>query len=70
MGARPLRRVVEQYLEDPLAEMLLKESCRQEARKLRARLTEERVVFEREEEAVSALAIEGDGSEPITADES
>lgn len=44
--------------------------CRQEARKLRARLTEERVVFEREEEAVSALAIEGDGSEPITADES
>ncbi|CRH86013.1 ATP-dependent Clp protease%2C ATP-binding subunit ClpC [Chlamydia trachomatis] len=50
--------------------MLLKESCRQEARKLRARLTEERVVFEREEEAVSALAIEGDGSEPITADES
>ena len=37
MGARPLRRVVEQYLEDPLAEMLLKESCRQEARKLRAR---------------------------------
>ncbi|SPN73572.1 ATP-dependent Clp protease ATP-binding subunit ClpC,protein disaggregation chaperone,Predicted ATPase,ATP-dependent chaperone protein ClpB,AAA domain (Cdc48 subfamily) [Chlamydia serpentis] len=50
MGARPLRRVIEQYLEDPLAELLLKESCRQEARKLRATLVENRVAFEREEE--------------------
>ncbi|WP_100934817.1 ATP-dependent Clp protease ATP-binding subunit [Candidatus Chlamydia corallus] len=50
MGARPLRRVIEQYLEDPLAELLLKESCRQEARKLRATLVENRVTFEREEE--------------------
>ena len=69
MGARPLRRVVEQYLEDPLAEMLLKESCRQEARKLRARLLEERVIFEREEES-PALAVEGDGPATVTADES
>ncbi|QVE48902.1 ATP-dependent Clp protease ATP-binding subunit [Chlamydia crocodili] len=50
MGARPLRRVIEQYLEDPLAELLLKESCRQEARKLRANLSEDRVTFERDEE--------------------
>ena len=69
MGARPLRRFVEQYLEDPLAEMLLKESCRQEARKLRARLLEERVIFEREEES-PALAVEGDGPATVTADES
>lgn len=51
MGARPLRRVIEQYLEDPLAELLLKESCRQEARKLRATLVEDRVTFEKEENA-------------------
>ncbi|ANG66387.1 ATP-dependent Clp protease ATP-binding subunit [Chlamydia gallinacea] len=50
MGARPLRRVIEQYLEDPLAELLLKESCRQEVRKLRAHLIEDRVTFERDEE--------------------
>lgn len=49
MGARPLRRVVEQYLEDPLAELLLKESCRQEARRLRAKLIEEKVTFEQDE---------------------
>ncbi|ACZ33417.1 negative regulator of genetic competence ClpC/MecB [Chlamydia pneumoniae LPCoLN] len=54
MGARPLRRVIEQYLEDPLAELLLKESCRQEARKLRATLVENRVAFEREEEEQEA----------------
>lgn len=50
MGARPLRRVVEQYLEDPLAELLLKDACRQEARKLRARLIEDRVTFEHDNE--------------------
>ncbi|BAE81424.1 ATP-dependent Clp endopeptidase ATP-binding chain B [Chlamydia felis Fe/C-56] len=55
MGARPLRRVIEQYLEDPLAELLLKESCRQEARKLRASLTEDRVTFEREEEQSESI---------------
>lgn len=64
MGARPLRRVIEQYLEDPLAELLLKESCRQEARKLRARLSEDRVTFERDEaqetESVAAAIPNGE----------
>lgn len=57
MGARPLRRVVEQYLEDPLAEMLLKETCRQEARNLKAMLMEEKVIFEREENATDAMIV-------------
>ncbi|SGA22589.1 endopeptidase Clp ATP-binding chain clpC [Chlamydia abortus] len=56
MGARPLRRVIEQYLEDPLAELLLKESCRQEARKLRANLVDDRVTFERYEEQAENVA--------------
>ncbi|AFS21392.1 ATP-dependent Clp protease ATP-binding subunit [Chlamydia psittaci] len=56
MGARPLRRVIEQYLEDPLAELLLKESCRQEARKIRAHLIEDRVTFERYEEQAENVA--------------
>ncbi|EPP34387.1 negative regulator of genetic competence ClpC/MecB [Chlamydia ibidis] len=56
MGARPLRRVIEQYLEDPLAELLLKESCRQEARKLRAQLVEDKITFAREEEADDLVA--------------
>ncbi|QXE27228.1 ATP-dependent Clp protease ATP-binding subunit [Chlamydia buteonis] len=56
MGARPLRRVIEQYLEDPLAELLLKESCRQETRKLRANLIEDRVTFERDEEQAENVA--------------
>lgn len=64
MGARPLRRVVEQYLEDPLAELLLKESCRQEARRLRAKLIEDKVAFEREEE------INCPAAEVISAEES
>ncbi|ANH79170.1 ATP-dependent Clp protease ATP-binding subunit [Candidatus Chlamydia sanziniae] len=57
MGARPLRRVIEQYLEDPLAELLLKESCRQEARKLRAILVEDRVTFEREETSLQEVEV-------------
>ncbi|WP_139414264.1 ATP-dependent Clp protease ATP-binding subunit [Chlamydia abortus] len=56
MGARPLRRVIEQYLEDPLAELLLRESCRQEARKLRANLVDDRVTFERYEEQAENVA--------------
>ncbi|WP_348663909.1 ATP-dependent Clp protease ATP-binding subunit [Chlamydia vaughanii] len=57
MGARPLRRVIEQYLEDPLAELLLKESCRQEARKLRANLAEDCVTFERDEDTSEVAAV-------------
>lgn len=58
MGARPLRRVIEQYLEDPLAELLLKESCRQEARRLRAILSEEKITFEREVERAESEQLE------------
>lgn len=47
MGARPLRRAVEQYLEDPLAEMLLKNlNCKGT---VRVTVKDEKLEFEREE---------------------
>ncbi|MEG0036662.1 MAG: ATP-dependent Clp protease ATP-binding subunit [Victivallaceae bacterium] len=51
MGARPLRRVIEQYLEDPIAEFVLKEAGRQHQERLvlQARLAEDKIIFEREE---------------------
>ncbi len=44
MGARPLRRVIEQYIEDPLAEKLLRHIG--EARKYLIKLEGENLVFE------------------------
>ncbi|WP_213318490.1 ATP-dependent Clp protease ATP-binding subunit [Chlamydiifrater volucris] len=50
MGARPLRRVVEQYLGDPLADIFMKEPSRKESRTLQAKLAEDKVIFEKEPE--------------------
>ena len=35
-GARPMRRAVERYLEDPLAEEILKEDCARHPRSFRS----------------------------------
>ncbi len=43
MGARPIRRVVEQYIEDPLAEKLLREPG--EDRKIAIALDKDQIIF-------------------------
>ncbi|WP_213357850.1 ATP-dependent Clp protease ATP-binding subunit [Chlamydiifrater phoenicopteri] len=55
MGARPLRRVVEQYLGDPLADIFMKEPNRKESRTLQAKLAEDKVIFEKEPEGSSQV---------------
>lgn len=47
MGARPLRRVVEQYIEDPLAEKLIKEP--KGDKKIIVTLKEDKITFEEKE---------------------
>jgi ATP-dependent Clp protease ATP-binding subunit ClpC len=48
MGARPLRRVIEQYVEDPLAEKLIRYPG--EKKKYRIKKKEGKLLFEEEEE--------------------
>ena len=47
MGARPLRRVIEQYVEDPLAERLIRHPG--EAKKYLITVKDEKLFFEEEE---------------------
>lgn len=54
MGARPLRRVVEQYLEDPLAEMLLKESADKKLENY-ARASQKNALFSKEKKKLFLL---------------
>ena len=48
MGARPLRRVIEQYVEDPLAEKLIRHPGKK--KKYRIKVKDEALTFEEEEE--------------------
>ncbi len=48
MGARPLRRVIEQYIEDPLAEKLIRYPG--EKRRYRIKAKDEKLLFDEEEE--------------------
>lgn len=48
MGARPVRRVIEQYLEDPLAEKLLK-SKSEEGRRILVTVKDDKIVIEDQE---------------------
>lgn len=52
MGARPLRRVIEQYIEDPLAEKLLQHIG--EARRYHIRVEGEKLVFDESSELAEA----------------
>lgn len=62
MGARPLRRAVEQYIEDPLAEMLLRNPA--EGATLIVRVKDDKLEFEKEpEEEEEALASASTGQE-------
>ncbi|MDD5729490.1 MAG: AAA family ATPase, partial [Victivallales bacterium] len=54
-GARPLRRAVERYLEDPLAEELLKGYFKN-AKGIHVKLDQQKLLFFPESEAVSATA--------------
>ena len=48
MGARPLRRVIEQYVEDPLAENLIRHPG--ETHKYNVIVKDDKLVFEDKEE--------------------
>ena len=48
MGARPLRRVIEQYVEDPLAEKLIRHP--NEKKKYLIKVQDEKLVFEEQED--------------------
>lgn len=63
MGARPLRRAVEQYIEDPLAEMLLREPLISAT--FLVHVKDDKLAFEREpeEEEEGALASASTGEE-------
>jgi len=54
MGARPLRRVIEQYVEDPLAEKLIRAPG--EARKYLIKVQDEKLIFEEQEDLTPAPA--------------
>ncbi|MBS0584958.1 MAG: ATP-dependent Clp protease ATP-binding subunit [Verrucomicrobia bacterium] len=62
MGARPLRRAVEQHLEDPLAELILKNP--QNKGPIHVTIRDEKLEFEREElrEEDNKLVTSGQGS--------
>ncbi|MBN1551285.1 ATP-dependent Clp protease ATP-binding subunit [bacterium] len=62
-GARPVKRAVRQYIENPLAEKLLQQKFPQDISKIKVRVQDDELIFDICEEAVATVGSTENGSD-------